>query len=73
MAESVTAADGARRDDASISIGALPCVVREASHYVDSVAGSLVEIGKEFCDYRPTLCSVHHTTSHGQEKESSSL
>ena len=46
--------------------------IREASHYVGSVAGSLVEVGKEFCDYRPKLCSVHHTTYHGQEKESSS-
>jgi hypothetical protein len=71
-ADSVTAADGARRDDASISIRALPCVDCEASHCVGSVAGSLVEVGKEFCGYQPKLCSVHHTTYHGQEKESSS-
>lgn len=39
MAESVADADGARRDDASISIGALPCVDCEASHYVGAAAG----------------------------------
>ena len=39
MAESVANADGPRRYDATISIGTLPCVGCEASHYVGSAAG----------------------------------
>ncbi len=39
MAESVANADGVRRDDATISIGTLPCVGCETNHYVGSAAG----------------------------------
>jgi len=39
MAESVANADGVWRDHASIAVGALPCVFREASHNVRAAAG----------------------------------